>query len=159
MSKTTNMNNLESAARLIQDADMMVFVTGAGMGIDSGLPDFRGTTGFWQAYPALGRHNINFTSIASPQAYLDHPRIAWGFYGHRLALYRRTTPHEGFNILKRWGENSLCGFHVFTSNVDGHFQKAGFDEASITECHGSINHLQCLNGFAPVLPDTESPLG
>jgi NAD-dependent SIR2 family protein deacetylase len=33
---------------------------------------------------------------------------------------------------------------IFTSNVDGQFQRAGFGDASITECHGSIHHLQCL---------------
>jgi NAD-dependent SIR2 family protein deacetylase len=36
-----------------------------------------------------------------------------------------------------------AGYFVFTSNVDGHFQKAGFDEKRIYECHGSISHLQC----------------
>ena len=37
------------------------------MGVDSGLPDFRGTQGFWRAYPALGRARIAFESIASPR--------------------------------------------------------------------------------------------
>lgn len=36
------------------------------------------------------------------------------------------------------------GYAVFTSNVDGQFQKAGFDPDGIHECHGSIHHLQCL---------------
>lgn len=36
------------------------------------------------------------------------------------------------------------GYAVFTSNVDGQFQKADFDQAAIHECHGSIHHLQCL---------------
>lgn len=38
----------------------------------------------------------------------------------------------------------LQGCAVFTSNVDGQFQRAGFDQDSIQECHGSIHHLQCL---------------
>ena len=36
------------------------------------------------------------------------------------------------------------GAFVYTSNVDGHFQRAGFDEQQVVECHGSLNHLQCL---------------
>lgn len=36
------------------------------------------------------------------------------------------------------------GCAVFTSNIDGQFQKAGFDEAFIHECHGSIHYMQCL---------------
>jgi len=39
----------------------------------------------------------------------------------------------------------LCGLRAFTSNVDGHFQKAGINEQAVVECHGSLNYLQCLN--------------
>ena len=118
------------------------------MGVDSGLPDFRGTQGFWRAYPALGRARIAFESIASPAAFDADPRLAWGFYGHRLALYRRTEPHEGFAILTRIGDSMRNGAFVFTSNVDGQFGKAGFSPGQICEIHGSIHHLQCMRGCA-----------
>ena len=42
-------------AELIAQADGLLITAGAGMGVDSGLPDFRGSEGFWGAYPALGR--------------------------------------------------------------------------------------------------------
>ena len=131
---------------LIDQADGLLITAGAGMGGDSGLPDFRGPQGFWRAYPALGRARISFECIANPQAFESDPRMAWGFYGHRLNLYRATVPHEGFNILRRIGERLAAGCFVFTSNVDGQFAKAGFDETRIAECHGSIHHLQCLEG-------------
>ena len=133
------------AARLILSADALVIAAGAGIGVDSGLPDFRGTAGFWQAYPALARANIDFAAVASPQTFADDPTLAWGFYGHRLALYRQTVPHPGFDILRRWAERMPLGARVFTSNVDGQFQKAGFLEEDIHECHGSIHLLQCTN--------------
>ncbi len=114
------------------------------MGVDSGLPDFRGNEGFWRAYPALARARMAFTSVASPSTFHDDPALAWGFYGHRLNLYRATTPHAGFGLLKKWGERMAHGYGVFTSNVDGHFQAAGFDAQRVYECHGSIHHLQCL---------------
>jgi NAD-dependent SIR2 family protein deacetylase len=110
------------------------------------MPDFRGPQGFWGAYPALGRARIAFEEIANPAAFASQPRLAWGFYGHRLQLYRRTVPHEGFQILRQIGERLPHGAHVFTSNVDGQFQKAGFAEDRVSECHGSIHHLQCLDG-------------
>jgi NAD-dependent SIR2 family protein deacetylase len=72
--------------------------------------------------------------------------MAWGFYGHRLKLYRETRLHEGFAILRKWGEKAPKGSFVFTSNVDGQFQKAGFDPRRIAECHGSIHRMQCLAG-------------
>ena len=136
---------LRAAAELIADADALVIAAGAGMGVDSGLPDFRGNEGFWRAYPALAKANLNFTEVASPLTFEQDPGLAWGFYGHRLDLYRRTVPHAGFEILRQWGERMLFGARVFTSNVDGQFQEAGFADNQIHECHGSIHHLQCMN--------------
>ncbi|GAB2871746.1 NAD-dependent SIR2 family protein deacetylase [Lentzea nigeriaca] len=126
----------DRAAELISDADALLVCAGAGMGVDSGLPDFRGTEGFWRAYPPYGRLGLKFEEIADPVHFADDPALAWGFYGHRLGLYRATVPHEGFEILRSWGA------HVFTSNVDGQFQKAGFTD--VAEVHGSIHHLQCV---------------
>ena len=92
----------ERAARLIADADGLLITAGAGMGVDSGLPDFRGREGFWRAYPALAKARIDFEEAASPDTFRRNARLGWGFYGHRLALYRRTVPHAGFHILRRW---------------------------------------------------------
>ncbi len=138
--------SLDQAAELMAQADALVVAAGAGMGVDSGLPDFRGREGFWNAYPALARARLDFTTVASPQTFERDPHLAWGFYGHRLALYRRTVPHTGFALLKQWGQRMPQGLAVFTSNVDGQFQRAGFDETLIHECHGSLHWLQCLRG-------------
>ena len=59
------------------------------------------------------------------------------FYLYRLDLYRKTIPHEGFNKLLDIVKSKNDNYFIFTSNVDGQFQKAGFDENKITECHGS----------------------
>ena len=48
-------SDLQQAAAWLRAADGLLITAGAGMGIDSGLPDFRGPGGFWAAYPALGR--------------------------------------------------------------------------------------------------------
>ncbi|QNB10302.1 NAD-dependent deacetylase [Paraburkholderia tropica] len=134
---------IEAAAELIRNATGLLITAGAGMGVDSGLPDFRGEDGFWRAYPALRADGICFQDIANGEAFKGDPIRAWGFYGHRLNLYRRTVPHEGFNILRRWASTKAHGAFVFTSNVDGQFQKAGFEENRILECHGTIHRLQC----------------
>ena len=137
-------DKLAQAAEWIRQAPCMVVAAGAGMGIDSGLPDFRGDNGFWRAYPALGASGLHFEDIASPRAFEAQPRTAWGFYGHRLRLYRATQPHAGFDLLNQWGQRMQQGSFVFTSNVDGHFRKAGFTPSRIYECHGSIHRLQCM---------------
>ncbi len=81
--------------------------------------------------------------MANPATFARDPHLAWGFYGHRLHLYRRTVPHDGFRTLLRWGQSRPGGYFVFTSNVDGQFQKAGFDPQRVLECHGTIHYLQC----------------
>ena len=134
------------AAEAVRDASALLIACGAGMGVDSGLPDFRGREGFWRAYPAYRELGMSFAEMANPGTFRTDPALAWGFYGHRLGLYRRTRPHRGFEILRRWGEAKAGGYFVFTSNVDGQFQRAGFDEGRIVEVHGSIHHLQCTWG-------------
>jgi NAD-dependent SIR2 family protein deacetylase len=136
-------SNLDSAARAIDQADALYIGAGAGMGVDSGLPDFRGDKGFWRAYPPFQKLGLNFIDLANPAWFSRDPELAWGFYGHRLHLYRDTVPHAGFERLRAWGEAKERGCYVFTSNVDGQFQAAGFDDDRIVECHGSIHHLQC----------------
>ena len=90
MSSDHEAESLRRAAGLIRDADGLLITAGAGMGVDSGLPDFRGTEGFWRAYPALARAQLRFESVASLETFHTDPTLAWGFYGHRLSLYRRT---------------------------------------------------------------------
>lgn len=137
---------LEAAAALIASAEALVLTAGAGMGVDSGLPDFRGAEGFWNAYPAYRHLKLGFAQLANPQWFEKDPQLAWGFYGHRLHLYRSTVPHEGFALLGRWSERAPHGAFVVTSNVDGHFQKAGFAEERVAEVHGSVHWLQCTRG-------------
>ena len=137
--------HIAKAGELIAGADALIVTAGAGMGIDSGLPDFRGRQGFWGAYPALGRAGITFEEIACPQSFIDTPELAWGFYGHRLSLYQSTQPHRGFRILLDIATRLSSGAFVFTSNVDGQFQKAWGIESRVIECHGSIHFLQCLD--------------
>ncbi len=132
-----------NAKEAIENADAILITAGAGMGVDSGLPDFRGNDGFWRAYPPLKELGLEFHDIANPKWFAKNPKMAWGFYGHRLNLYRNAKPHNGFSILKSLTEFKKDNYFIFTSNVDGQFQKAGFDEDKIMEVHGSIHHNQC----------------
>ena len=114
------------------------------MSVDSGLPDFRGNRGFWRAYPPLEKLGISFERMAQPYWFAERPRMAWAWYGHRAQLYRQATPHAGYRILREWLQAMPAGGFVVTSNVDGQFQAAGFEERGLYELHGSIHHLQCV---------------
>ena len=152
-----NEQSIIRAQKAWSECEAILIGAGAGMGVDSGLPDFRGNDGFWKAYPPLAKLGIEFEQMANPQWFTEDPKLAWGFYGHRLNLYQKTKPHSGFNtLLTKFKEEKIPMF-VFTSNVDSHFQKTGFSEEQIMECHGSLMHLQCIEECGqpiwPISPD------
>jgi NAD-dependent SIR2 family protein deacetylase len=136
-------NQFSHAREILNTCDALLICAGAGMGVDSGLPDFRGNQGFWRAYPLIARRGIPFYEMANPLWFDKDPKLAWAFYGHRLNLYRATKPHHGFFQLLELAAKKENGYFIFTSNVDGQFQKAGFAGDRMEECHGSIHYLQC----------------
>ncbi len=143
MTQIEPIENLEKIKQIIDEAGAVLITAGAGMGVDSGLPDFRGTKGFWKAYPPIAKLELSFSEMANPHWFESNPSLAWAFYGHRLNMYRDTIPHDGFQMLLELVKKKKENYFVYTSNVDGHFLKAGFDETKINEVHGSIHHLQC----------------
>lgn len=169
MTKDCDMDNQQKLiqfAEHLKQVDGLLITAGAGMGVDSGLPDFRGDQGFWKAYPPLKHLGKSFVDMATPQLFHTDPKLAWGFYGLRLNTYRAVEPHQGFYLLEEWSEtlpNLMHGAFVFTSNVDGEFQKVGFKDEKVYECHGSIHWLQCVDnckqdiwsvdGYTPVVDE------
>lgn len=137
--------NILRAKEVIESSEALLITVGAGMGVDSGLPDFRGTEGFWRAYPPMKKLDLQFHDMANPKWFHENPQMAWGFYGHRLNLYRSTEPHMGFSLLKKLTELKGDNYFIFTSNVDGQFHKAGFNTEKIVERHGSIHYSQCVD--------------
>jgi NAD-dependent SIR2 family protein deacetylase len=110
----TRMNEMDiersilAAARAIESADALIIMAGAGIGVDSGLPNYRGDEGLWRAYPPLKELGMSFESAANPEWFQKDPTMAWGFYGHRQELYRNTKPHHGFTLLKRGIDKLTC---------------------------------------------------
>lgn len=136
--------DIEAVAADVREADALLISAGAGMGVDSGLPEFRGVRGLWTNESPYARLGLDPLDVAHPRRFNDDPELAWGFYGQRLEQYRRAVPHAGFHLLRRWGEGMRLGCFVYTSNVDGQFQRSGFDPSRIVECHGALDYLQCL---------------
>jgi len=129
------MNNISNIKQIINNSDVIIITAGAGIGVDSGLPDFRSNDGFWKT-------DLKYEQIANPKMLHLRENDFWDFYNYRLDLYRKTIPHDGFYLLL-----DLCkskdDYFVYTSNVDEQFQKAGFE--NVYEIHGSIHRLQCSN--------------
>lgn len=134
---------INQAADRIRGADGILIATGAGMGVDSGMPDFRGGAGLWTAYPKLAHLKISFIEMCNPLALANDYKLVMGWYAHRLIDFRATTPHDGFRMVHEIANRAANGGWVYTSNIDGHHQVAGWPEDRIVECHGSSHFLQC----------------
>lgn len=134
---------IKEAAGLIRQADALVIGAGAGMSVDSGLPDFRGKKGMWTSLLSTQQRKRGIARLMLADCFREDPVTAWRFYGEARQVCTSTVPHEGYSILRRHGQRTRFGAFVYTSNVDGHFEAAGFSRERIVECHGSIHFLQC----------------
>eukprot|EP00929_Paragymnodinium_shiwhaense_P022988 TRINITY_DN14506_c0_g1_i1.p1 TRINITY_DN14506_c0_g1~~TRINITY_DN14506_c0_g1_i1.p1 ORF type:complete len:488 (+),score=113.28 TRINITY_DN14506_c0_g1_i1:208-1464(+) len=111
------------------------------MGVDSGLPDFRGSTGLFKDRKLA----LTYEEMSNDKWFFEDPAFAWGINYTQLAMYRKTKPHSGFDALLKWMEDLSKPFYVFTSNIDSQFQKAGFPDDRVVTCHGELHWLQCVN--------------
>ncbi len=147
MKQSVPVEELLNAARTAFDecTHLLIFA-GAGMSVDSGLPDFRSDGGFWNAYPLLKELKLTYELLSTPKMFEENPELAWGFFGHKYELVNSKTPHRGYEILLNkckslgWDKS-----FVVTSNVDGFFERAGFNPHNIYEIHGSMHWMQQKN--------------
>ena len=96
-------NDLNYAVELIRKADGILITAGAGMSVDSGLPDFRSVGGFWNAYPMFKEHNISFEEIATPLAYKHNQELAYWFYGHPISSIPKYSSSRRVSDFKTLG--------------------------------------------------------
>ena len=137
------MNSMSYAISLIHEAEAVAVFAGAGMSVDSGLLPFRGEDGLWTKSIAMDGKSYSHLELMSHHAFIESPNAAWEFILKLKEKYEQTTPHQGYSKLLDVLKDKA--HFIVTSNVDEHFLKAGFDEHSIFECHGSVNYMQCLD--------------
>jgi len=130
---------IRRCAKHIRQAQALVILSGAGMSVDSGLPDFSGDQGLIKR---LEKVEGDYRNIISPKYFEEKPEKFWYIYGDRYNQYTKATPHKGYELLLDICEKKKEYF-IRTSNVDNMWARAGFDQERIYEIHGSIYHLQC----------------
>jgi NAD-dependent SIR2 family protein deacetylase len=145
---------IDQAAELVCNCDAILFTSGAGMSANSGLGTFRGSAA--TVWPPLLQHpDLDYTDIVNPDWFHkpqgnsskhDTANFAYAFWTDRYNDYVSTHPHRGYSIVKQWSElNHIKFAYSFTSNIDGHWTKSGWNDSSVFECHGSIDYMQCVN--------------
>ena len=121
-------------AGLIRAADSVVALTGAGISVPSGIPDFRSPgTGLWQ--------NVDPMAVAHIEAFRRDPEQFWAFYGERFQTLEEKRPNRAHEVLAALEEAGLLDA-VITQNIDQLHSRAGSRE--LVEVHGTIAHSSCL---------------
>ena len=124
---------VQRLAELVRDADSVVALTGAGISVPSGIPDFRTPrTGLWA--------KVDPMEVAHIDAFRSDPVRFWSFYGERFATLGDKRPNGAHDALVELeGRGLLDG--VVTQNIDTLHSKAGTRE--LVEVHGSIASCSC----------------
>ena len=121
-------------AELIREAGSVVALTGAGISVPSGIPDFRSPgTGLWTGVDPM--------EVAHIDVFRRDPQRFWHFYGHRFQTLEDKEPNGAHRALARLERGGLLGA-VITQNIDRLHAKAGSQD--LVEVHGSIEHSSCL---------------
>jgi NAD-dependent protein deacetylase/lipoamidase len=133
----------ERLAELIRESSCTVALTGAGISVPSGIPDFRSPgEGLWE--------KVNPMEVAHIDAFRRDPAKFWGFYRQRLQLLGDVEPNGAHKALAELERRDLLE-GVVTQNIDGLHQKGGSER--VIEVHGSIRTSSCQSCGA------EFPLG
>lgn len=126
--------DVERLAELILGARSVVALTGAGISVPSGIPDFRSPgTGLWE--------NVDPMEVAHIDVFRRDPERFWHFYGHRFQSLEDKRPNPAHEALVKLEEAGLLEA-VITQNIDRLHGWAGTRE--LIEVHGTIAHSSCL---------------
>ncbi len=109
----------------------ILYITGAGVSAESGIPTFRGEDGFW----TIGSHNYTPQEMATRRMYKDTPIEFLSWYYHRFATYRNHGP----NKVHHW----LANKNLITQNIDGLDGKAG--NKDYISIHGRLDQMTLLH--------------
>jgi len=123
----------ERLADLVRAAGSVVALTGAGISVPSGIPDFRSPgTGLWE--------KVDPMEVAHIDVFRREPERFWRFYGDRFQSLRDKRPNGAHAVLAELERRGLLD-GVITQNIDGLHAAAG--TRKLVEVHGSIRSSSC----------------
>lgn len=129
---------LAQAAGLLASAQRILFITGAGLSADSGLPTYRGVGGLYEGQ--LTEMGIPIEQALSGQMFKRRPEVTWQYLARIEAACRGARPNVAHYAMARL-EAMHGGVTVLTQNIDGFHTQAGSHD--VIEIHGSLHTLRC----------------
>ncbi|BAL26623.1 NAD-dependent deacylase [Azoarcus sp. KH32C] len=134
-----NAETLDTVAQLIDDSDRILFITGAGISADSGLPTYRGIGGLY--HERLTEDGLTIEEALSGEMMYRRPDITWKYIAQIEANCRGAQPNIAHRIIAAL-EHENPGVWVLTQNVDGLHRDAGSN--NLIEIHGTVHRLRCI---------------
>lgn len=143
---------LERFAAWVREAERILFITGAGISADSGLPTYRGVGGLYD--DAGTEDGVDIEDALSGPMMARRPELCWKYIAQVERACRGAAPnraHEVIAALARPGRHVV----VLTQNVDGLHRAAGSED--VIEIHGNVHELHCTRcAWERVVPDYEA---
>ena len=128
----------DEVAQLVDDAERILFITGAGISADSGLPTYRGIGGLY--HERLTGDGLTIEEALSGEMMEARPEVAWKYIAEIEANCRGAEPNIAHRIIAAL-EQERPGVWVLTQNVDGLHRAAGSN--NLIEIHGTVHRLRC----------------
>jgi NAD-dependent deacetylase len=129
---------IEQAAKAIAASRVVIGFTGAGISVESGIPDFRTMGHFWQGFdPTTFEKEID-----NREVFEKHPEKVWGFFVQAIQTMEQAEPNEGHKAMAQLGKLGRMAA-IIAQNIDGLHQKAG--STDVIEFHGNIMRIHCPN--------------
>ena len=129
---------LDAVADCLARARRVLFITGAGISADSGLPTYRGVGGLYEG--ELTEEGLAIEEALSGEVFQTRPDITWRYLAQIEAGRRGAQPNDAHRAIALF-EERLDRVMVFTQNVDGLHRMAG--SRDLIEIHGNLHHLLC----------------
>eukprot|EP01063_Lacrimia_lanifica_P020911 TRINITY_DN28185_c0_g1_i1.p1 TRINITY_DN28185_c0_g1~~TRINITY_DN28185_c0_g1_i1.p1 ORF type:complete len:349 (+),score=110.10 TRINITY_DN28185_c0_g1_i1:45-1091(+) len=133
---------------LVGAADALLVLAGAGMGADSGIGTFRGKAagawpgrGRWGELPPAPDGSTGLSQLNDARWFDERPAMAWEFWRWCYESYDGAAPHAGYAQVAAAAQEKPT--FVVTTNIDGHFVKAGVPAAAVRELHGAATRVKC----------------
>jgi NAD-dependent deacetylase len=126
---------INTVAKHIKEADKVVFFTGAGISVHSGVPDFRSPGGLWDKYDPY--------EVSTLRAFKKKPAKVWEFFRDLYENFGDTKPNAAHfcitEIQELFGVDKI---HIVTQNIDGLHTKSG--SKNVYEVHGNAEQMHCI---------------
>ena len=130
---------ITSIAAQLDQAQRVLFITGAGISADSGLPTYRGVGGLYNDNAT--EDGLAIEEALSGDVFAARPDITWKYLLQIEQNSRGAQPNAAHRLIVAL-ENQLDGVLVLTQNVDGLHRKAG--SRNLIEIHGGLQKLHCV---------------